>query len=38
MEIVWAKAACGVWGSGHVLEGKLYFSKDIVDDSFVPKK
>ena len=26
-----------VWGLGHVFEGKLYFTKDIVDDSFVPK-
>ena len=25
-----------VWGLGHVFEGKLYFTKDIVDDSFVP--
>jgi len=24
-------------GLGHVFEGKLYFTKDIVDDSFVPK-
>ena len=37
VEIVWAKAARGVWGLGHVFEGKLYFTKDIVDDSFVPK-
>ena len=26
-----------VWGLGHVFECKLYFTKDIVDDSFVPK-
>jgi hypothetical protein len=25
------------WGFGHVFEGKLYFTKDIVDDSFVPR-
>ena len=25
-----------VWGLGHVFEGKLYFTKDIVDDSFAP--
>ena len=24
-------------GSGHVFEGKLYFTKDIVDDNFVPR-
>ena len=23
--------------NGHVFEGKLYFTKDIVDDSFVPR-
>ena len=27
----------GIWGLGHVFEGKLYFTKDIVDDSFVPR-
>ena len=37
VEIVLAKAARGVWGLGHVFEDKLYFTKDIVDDSFVPK-
>ena len=31
------KAGCGIWGLGHVFEGKLYFTKDIVDDSFVPR-
>ena len=30
-------AALGIWGLGHVFEDKLYFTKDIVDDSFVPK-
>ena len=34
---MWAKVGCGVWGLGHVFEGKLYFTKDIVDDSFVPR-
>ena len=37
MEIVWANATHGVLGLGHSFEGKLYFMKDIVDDSFVPK-
>ena len=37
VQIVWAKAGCGIWGPGHVFEGKLYFTKDIVDDSFVPR-
>ena len=27
----------GVWGLGHVFEGKLYFTKDIVDGNFVPR-
>mmetsp|Transcript_100689 Transcript_100689/g.170231 ORF Transcript_100689/g.170231 Transcript_100689/m.170231 type:complete len:85 (+) Transcript_100689:295-549(+) len=35
--MVWAKATRNVWGWGHVFEGKLYFTKDIVDNSFVPK-
>ena len=30
-------AARGIWGLGHVFEDKFYFTKDIVDDSFVPK-
>ena len=25
------------WGLGHVFEGKQYFTKGSVDDSFVPK-
>ena len=41
MPVCWtlfhSHAAHGVWGLGHVFEGKLYFTKDIVDDSFVPK-
>ena len=32
VQIVWAKAGHGIWGLGHVFEGKLYFTKDIVDD------
>ena len=30
-------AARGIRGLGHIFEDKLYFTKDIVDDSFVPK-
>ena len=26
VEIVWAKAAHGVWGLSHIFEGKLYFT------------
>ena len=37
MSLVWAKAGRRIWGLGHVFEGKLYFTKDIVDDSFVPR-
>jgi len=37
VEVVWAKAARGVWGLGHVFEDRLIFTKDTVDDSFVPK-
>ena len=37
MQIVWAKARRGIWGLGHVFEGQLYFTKDIVDGSFVPR-
>ena len=37
VQVVWAKAGRGIWGLGHVFEGKLYFTKDIVDDSFVPR-
>ena len=37
MQIVWAKAGRGTRGLGNVFEGKLYFTKDIVDDSFVPR-
>ena len=32
---MWAKLGRGIWGLGHVFEGKLYFTKDIVDDSLV---
>ena len=37
VQIVWAKAGRGIRGLGHVFEGKLYFTKDIVDDNFVPR-
>ena len=29
VEVVWAKSARGVWGLGHVFDGKLYFTRDI---------
>ena len=37
VQIVWAKVSRRIWGLGHVFEGKLYFTKDFVDDSFVPR-
>ena len=37
VQIVWAKAGYGIWSIGHVFQGKLYFTKHIVDDSFVPR-
>ena len=37
MQIVWAKVGRGIWGLGHVFEAKLYFTKYIVDDNFVPR-
>ena len=37
LQIVWAKAGHGIWGLGYVFEGKLYFTKHIVDDSFLPR-
>ena len=36
VQFVWAKAGCGIWGLGHVLEDRLYLSKDVVDDIFAP--
>ena len=32
-----AKAGRGIWGLGHVFEGELYFTNNVVDDSFVPR-
>ena len=37
MQIVWAKARRGIWCLGHVFSSKLYFTKIIVDDNFVPR-
>ena len=33
VEIAWAKADRAVWGLGHVFEGKLYLTRDIVGAS-----
>ena len=37
VQIAWPKARFGICGLGHVFEGMLYFTKDIVDDSLVPR-
>ena len=37
VEVVWAKSAHGVWGLGHVFDGKLYFSRDICEETWIPK-
>ena len=37
MEVVWAKSAPGVWGLGHVFDGKLYFTRDIFEEKWIPK-
>ena len=36
-EIIWAKAARGVWGMAHVFDGKLYFIRDHMQGDFIPK-
>ena len=36
-EVVWAKAARGVWGMAHVFDGKLYFTRDHMQGNFIPK-
>ena len=36
MQVVWAKVGRGILGLGHVFKGKFYFTKDTVDDNFVP--
>ena len=37
VEVVWAKSARVVWGLGHVFDGKLYFSRDICVEKWIPK-
>ena len=37
MEVVWAKSARGVWGLGHVFDGKRYFTRDICEEKWIPK-
>ena len=36
VDIIWAKAARGVWGLAHVFNNKLFFTRDIMDDDAVP--
>ena len=37
VEVVWAKSARGVWGLGHVFDGKMYFTRDICEEKWIPK-
>ena len=37
VDIIWAKAARGVWGLAHVFNNKLFFTRDIMDDDAVPE-
>ena len=36
--MVWVKAACGVWGRGHVFGEKLYLTRDICKEDQIPKQ
>ena len=36
-EVIWAKAARGVWGMAHVFDGKFYFTRDHMQGNFIPK-
>ena len=36
-EVIWAKAARGVWRMAHVLDGKLYFTRDHMQGNFIHK-
>ena len=37
-EVVWAKSAWGPWGLGHTFGDKLYFTRDIPEHKWIPKK
>ena len=37
VDVIWAKAARGVWGLAHVFNNKMFFTRDIMDDDAVPK-
>ena len=37
-EVVWAKSARGTWGLGHTFGDKLYFTRDIPEEKWIPKK
>ena len=38
VRVVWAKAARGVWGQGHVFEGKLCLNRDICKEDRIPEQ
>ena len=37
VEVVWANSTRGVWGLSHVFDGKLYFTRDICEEQWIPK-
>ena len=37
LEVVWAKSARGVWGLGHLFDGKLYCTRDVCEEKWIPK-
>ena len=37
VEVVWAKSARGISGLGHVSGVKLYFTRDICEEKWIPK-
>ena len=38
VEVVWAKVSRGVWGQGHVFDGKLFLTCDICKEDQTPKQ
>ena len=36
-DIIWARAARGVWGLCHPFDDKVYLTRDLMVDNFVPK-
>jgi len=38
VEVVWAKSARGVWGEGHMFNGKLCLTRDIWKHDQIPEQ